>query len=226
MRALLAEDDAALRNTLVQVLEQANFGVDSIANGRQADTALLSGSYDLVILDLGLPDMDGLEVLRRLRSRKNLTPVLVLTARDDIDSRVEGLDLGADDYLVKPFALPELEARIRALTRRATGASPILRNGPLQLDFNNKQALLDGKALEFSAREITLLQALMCRIDQVVLKSRLAQQLSAWEAEIGTNAVEVYIHRLRKKLEKFGLHIRTVHGLGYVLESYNDNPEK
>lgn len=222
MRALLVEDDTALSETLLQVLKQANFGVDVVQDGRTADTALMAGGYNLIILDLGLPVMSGLDVLQRLRARQDLTPVLVLTARDEIESRVQGLDLGADDYLTKPFSLPELEARIRALTRRAAGASPVIINGPLQLDFNNRQVFVNGKLIEFSAREITLLQALMCRIGQVALKSRLTQQLSAWETEIGSNAVEVYIHRLRKKLEAYGLHIRTIHGLGYLMEPYVD----
>jgi len=220
MRILLVEDDAALRDTLCQALRQAGHGVDAVENGQAADSALVAGSYDLVVLDLGLPHLDGIEVLRRVRARQDSTPVLVLTARDGIDDRVQGLRLGADDYLVKPFALPELEARVAALLRRAGGGLVRLVHGPLELDVDGRVALLHGKLVELSARELTILEALMQRSGQVAIKTRLAQRISNWEGEVGTNAIEVYVHRLRRKLEPGGIHIRTIHGLGYLLEPH------
>lgn len=220
MRILLVEDDDALRDTLLQALRQAGHGVDPVGDGRAAENALAVGTYDLVVLDLGLPHLDGIEVLRRLRGRQDETPVLVLTARDGIDERVLGLKIGADDYLTKPFALPELEARVEALLRRASGGLVRLVNGPLELDLSSHLASLNGKTMEISPREMTILEALMQRLGQVVIKSRLAHQISDWEGEVGTNTIEVYIHRLRKKLEPCGIRIRTIHGLGYLLEPH------
>ena len=222
MRILLVEDDDALRDTLVQALRPAGYGIDSVADGRAADNALAAGAYDLVVLDLGLPQLDGIEVLRRLRGRQDRTPVLVLTARDGIDECVMGLKIGADDYLTKPFALAELEARVGALIRRATGGLARLLNGPLELDLVNRQLLLNGKPMEISVREMTILEALMQRLGKVVIKTRLAQQISDWDGEIGINAIEVYVHRLRRKLEPHGVRIRTIHGLGYLLEPYHE----
>ena len=219
MRILVVEDDPALAETLAEALRQNGYQIDIAADGQVADHALAGNhAYDLVILDLGLPRLDGLALLRRIRHRGRKTPVLVLTARVDIESRVQGLDLGADDYLPKPFALPELEARVRALLRRASDSLPLLEAGPLRLDPDHRQASLQGQPLSLSARETDLLEALMQRAGQVVLKNRLALQLSEWDAEIGSNAIEVYIHRLRKKLEHSGVSIRTIHGLGYLLE--------
>lgn len=221
MRILLVEDDGALRETLTQALRQAGYGVDPVADGRAADSALAAGAYDLLVLDLGLPQLDGIEVLRRLRSRQDRTPVLVLTARDGIEERVQGLKLGADDYLTKPFALPELEARIAALIRRAAGGLVRLLHGPLEFDLTNRLVSLNGKPMEISLREMAILEALMQRAGQVVIKTRLAHQISDWDGEVGANAIEVYVHRLRKKLEPVGIRIRTIHGLGYLLEPYD-----
>ena len=218
MRILVVEDDNALRDTLVQALSLGGYGVDAVSDGRVADRALTEGGYDLVVLDLGLPDLDGTEVLRRMRGRQDRTPVLVLSARDDIAERVHGLKIGADDYLTKPFALPELEARVEALIRRSTGGMTRLVQGPLVLDTAQRQLLLHGTPLELSLRELEILEALMQRAGQVVIKTRLAQQISHWDAEVGTNAIEVYVHRLRKKLEPHGIRIRTIHGLGYLLD--------
>jgi DNA-binding response OmpR family regulator len=218
MRILLVEDDDALRDTLMQALSQAGYGVDPAADGRVADHALATGGYDLVVLDLGLPDMDGTEVLRRMRGRLDRTPVLVLSARDDIAERVHGLKIGADDYLTKPFALPELEARVEALIRRSTGGMTCLVHGPLILDTAHRTLTMNGSPLELSLRELEILEALMQGAGQVIIKTRLAQQISQWDAEVGTNAIEVYVHRLRKKLEPCGVRIRTIHGLGYLLE--------
>lgn len=222
MRILLVEDDNALRDTLFQALRQADYGVDPVADGRVADSALIAGGYDLVVLDLGLPQLDGIEVLRRLRSRQDRTPVLILTARDGIDERVLGLKIGADDYLTKPFALPELEARVEALLRRASGGLAYLVHGPLVLDSAHRSLSLYGTPIDISLREMAILEALMQRVGQVVIKTRLAQQISDWDAEVGTNAIEVYIHRLRKKLEPAGVRIRTIHGLGYLLEPIDE----
>ncbi|MCL2524203.1 MAG: response regulator transcription factor [Betaproteobacteria bacterium] len=219
MRVLLVEDDEALRDTLSQALRQAGHGVDQVADGRAADNALVTGTYDLAVLDLGLPHVDGIEVLRRMRERQDRTPVLVLSARDGIDERVLGLRAGADDYLTKPFALRELEARVDALIRRAAGGLARLVHGPLEVDLAERTATVDGKPLDLTAREMAILEALMKRAGQVVIKTRLAQQIGDWASEVGSNTIEVYIHRLRKKLKPCGVGIRTIHGLGYLLET-------
>ncbi|MFH1812636.1 MAG: response regulator transcription factor [Pseudomonadota bacterium] len=223
MRLLLVEDDGALRATLFQALRLAGHGVDAVADGRTADAALATGTYDLVVLDLGLPHLDGLDVLQRLRERQDRTPVLVLTARDNIDERVRGLRRGADDYLTKPFALPELEARIEALLRRAAGGLVVLSQGPLEFDSVGRAATWQGRPLDLSVRETAILEALMQRAGQVVIKTRLAQQLSDWDGEVGANTIEVYVHRLRKKLDPLGIRIRTIHGLGYLLEQHAEH---
>jgi two-component system OmpR family response regulator len=172
-----------------------------------------------VILDIGLPKIDGYEVLRRLRHRGSKTPVLFLTARDGLDDRVRGLDLGGDDYLAKPFDLPELEARVRALIRRGqSGGGSLLVHGALTLDTAGRRAMLNGERLELSARELGVLEVLMLRSGRVVNKDQLAEQLYGWDEEVGANAIEVYVHRLRRKLEPAGVAIRTIRGLGYLLE--------
>ena len=222
MKILLVEDDAALRDTLYRLLRRSKHDVHPLGSGALADAALAGGTFDLVVLDLGLPYLDGIEVLRRLRARGDVTPVLVLTARDAVDHRVAGLDLGADDYLTKPVALPEFEARVRALLRRAGLGSAVLRVGALVLDPESRRASVSDNAVDISAREATILEALMQRPGQVVIKGRLAVRLSATESEVGQNAVEVYIHRLRRKLEPHGIAIRTIHGLGYMLEPPQD----
>lgn len=219
MRLLLAEDDMVLRDGLTRSLQQGGYVVDSTSNGQDADHALSVQNYDLLILDLGLPKMEGLEVLKRLRFRDKATPVLILTARDAIGDRVAGLDLGADDYLTKPFDLAELEARVRALVRRGQGAhSNLLKQGPLTLNFAGRRAYMNEVPLELSARELGVLEILMMRAGQVVGKDQLVDKLSNWEEGIGPNAIEVYVHRLRKKLEPAGIQIRTIRGLGYLLE--------
>jgi two-component system OmpR family response regulator len=222
MRILLVEDDIALRETLTSVLTRSGHGVDALADGRSADTALYAGGYDLAVLDIGLPLLDGFEVLRRLRDRRDKTPVLVLTARDEVENRVKGLDLGADDYLTKPFALIEFEARVRAALRRGSGASSTLEVGSIRLDIETKQLFIGDEPLLLSLREVAILEALMISAGKVVRKQKLTQQLSRWDSEIGTNAVEVYVHRLRKKLEPRGVIIRTIYGLGYLLETTHE----
>jgi two-component system, OmpR family, response regulator len=180
---------------------------------------LAAQNYDLVILDLGLPRLDGYEVLRRLRRRGSKMPVLILTARDALDDRVKGLDLGGDDYLTKPFDLPELEARVRSLIRRGqSGGGSLLSHGTLTLDTVGRRATLGGEPLDLSARELGVLEVLMLRSGRVVNKDQLAEQLYGWDEEVGPNAIEVYVHRLRRKLEPAGVTIRTIRGLGYLLE--------
>jgi two-component system, OmpR family, response regulator len=218
MRILLAEDDRTIADGLGRALRQAGYAVDWVANGSDADHALVGGAYDLVILDLGLPRMSGLDVLRRLRSRKANVPVLILTALDGTNDRVKGLDLGADDYMAKPFELPELEARVRALTRRSTGTTPRIEYGTLVFDQVNRCALHDGEMLDLSARELGLLEILMSRAGRLVSKDQLVDHLCGWGEEVSHNAIEVYIHRLRKKIEASGATIATVRGLGYCFE--------
>jgi two-component system OmpR family response regulator len=222
MRILLVEDDTVLADGLTHVLGQSGYAVTGAASGTYAESALLTQNFDLVILDLGLPDMEGFELLRRLRARKNPVPVLVLTARDALNDRIKGLEWGADDYMVKPFDLRELEARIHALIRRRYGGFGELKVGRLTLDTLNRQVLVDDTPIILSAREYGVLEALLIHAGRVVSKDRIAQRLSAGNDELGDNAIEVYIHRLRKRMEAFGVKIRTVRGLGYLLEKDAD----
>lgn len=219
LRLLLAEDDKILSDTLTLALSQSGYVLDTVTDGIGADSALAHDVFDLVILDLGLPGLDGTQVLKRLRARKSNVPVLILTARDSLGDRIGGLDLGADDYLTKPFDLLELEARIRALIRRRHKLSDTrIDFGPLSFDTVGKCASVGGRNLELSAREISLLEILLLRAGRVVSKEQLAGSLYGWDEDVGENAIEVGIHRLRKRLEPFGIHIRTVRGLGYLLD--------
>ncbi|WIM04445.1 MAG: response regulator transcription factor [Candidatus Nitricoxidivorans perseverans] len=218
MRILLAEDDAVIADGLIRALRKSGYAVDHVATGADADTALLSQQFDLLILDLGLPRLSGIEVLHRLRARKNATPVLILTAQDGIDDRVRGLDAGADDYLTKPFALPELEARVRALTRRGTGQPTRIEIGALSYDQAERVVKIHAQVIDLSARELAVLEVLMLRAGRLVGKEQLVDHLCGWGEEVSTNAIEVYVHRLRKKLESAGVCITTVRGLGYCLE--------
>jgi DNA-binding response OmpR family regulator len=216
---LVVEDDPGLRVTLRQALTAAGYGVDAAADGETALAAVASRSYALMVLDLGLPQIDGLHVLRRLRAGQDSVPVLVLTARDGLEHRVLGLKLGADDYLAKPFELEELEARVAGLIRRASGDQHALINGPLQV-YPGQLAKLRGTAFSLPKRELDVLAALMHRPGHVVRKARLTAALGDRNGGVGDNAVEVYVHRLRRKLEREGFVIRTVHGVGYVLEPF------
>jgi len=219
MRILIAEDDSILADGLIRSLRQSAYAVDHVKNGVEADTALSMQTFDLLILDLGLPRMSGLEVLRRLRARNSTLPVLILTAADSVDERVKGLDLGADDYMAKPFSLQELEARVRALTRRGLGtASAVLKHGPLSFDATGRVAYLNDQMVELSARELSLLEVLLQRAGRLVSKDQLVERLCEWGEEVSNNAIEVYIHRLRKKIEQGPVRIATVRGLGYCLE--------
>ena len=222
MRILIAEDDAVLADGLTRSLRQSGYSVDCVKDGLAADAALATGQFDLLILDIGLPKLSGFEVLRRVRGRHSTLAVLILTALDGVDDRVRGLDLGADDYLAKPFALQELEARVRALTRRGhSSASRVMKHGDLTFDQIGKTAALDGQVLDLSARELALLEILMQRAGRMVNKEQIVDLLCQWGEEVSTNAVEVYVHRLRKKLEVGGVRISTVRGLGYCLERPN-----
>lgn len=219
MRILLVEDDALLADGLARSLRQSGYLVEIAADGLTADRWLETESFDLTILDLGLPGLDGSTVLQRLRARQQRTPVLILSARLALEERVRLLDLGADDYVVKPVALVELEARIRALIRRGVGSpEPTIRLGRLELDTVGKRAWLAGTALELSAREWAALEFLASRVNRIVNKEQIAQSLYSWDEEITPNAIEKFISRLRAKLEPAGVTIRTVRGLGYYLE--------
>ena len=218
MRILIAEDDRIIADGLGHSLRQSRYAVDWVANGVDADNALTTGAYDLVILDLGLPKLSGFDVLRRLRSRKSKVPVLILTALDGTSDCVKGLDLGADDYMAKPFELPELEARVRALTRRSMGTAPVIEFGALAFDQIHRCALLNGEMIDLSSRELGLLEILMTRAGRLVSKDQLVEHMCGWGEEVSHNAIEVYVHRLRKKIEPSGVKIATVRGLGYCFE--------
>lgn len=222
MRILIAEDDTIIADGISRSLRRSGYAVDCAYTGLDADTALMTGSYDLLILDLGLPKLPGLEVLKRLRSRKSQLPVLILTALDGTSDRVKGLDLGADDYMAKPFELAELEARVRALTRRSAGTTPLIELGQLSYDQVGRVALINGQPLDLSARELGLLEFLLTRAGRLVSKDQLVDHLCGWGEEVSHNAIEVYVHRLRKKLEPGGVRIVTVRGLGYCLEKPQD----
>jgi two-component system OmpR family response regulator len=220
MRILIAEDDPILADALRCTLRQSGYAVDWVKNGGEADAALNTHEFDLLILDISLPKLCGFEVLKRLRARNSRLPVLVLTALDSLSDRVRGLDAGADDYLAKPFQLAELEARVRALTRRGmAGAPTLIKHGRLSFDQVGRVAELDGERLELSARELALLELFLQRSGRLAHKDQLVEHLCEWGEEVSTNAIEVYVHRLRKKLEPGGIRISTVRGVGYRLEA-------
>ena len=216
MRILLVEDDKLLGDGVQAGLAQSGFNVDWVRDGIAADLALKTGEYAGVVLDLGLPRLSGLDLLQRLRHGGNKVPVLILTARDSVEDRVKGLDAGADDYLIKPFDLHELAARLRALVRRASGeAAPKLRVGEIELDPAARSVSFRGRPVELSGREFALLQELMLNAGRVLTRDRLAQSLYSWGEEIESNAIEVHVHHLRRKLAPELL--RTVRGVGYLM---------
>ena len=222
MRILIVEDDASLASGLGRILQAEGFATDVAARGEQAVEAARHERFDLVILDIGLPGIDGFEVLRRLRaSEAQRVPVLVLTAREAIGDRVHGLDLGADDYMAKPFAMPELTARVRALIRRSQAQTgPRIQHGPLTLDTVARRAYLSNEPLELAAREWAVLEVLLGKVEKIVSKESIIQAVAGWDEELSPNAIEVYISRLRSKLERAGVRIRTVRGFGYMLEEF------
>jgi two-component system, OmpR family, response regulator len=219
MRILISEDDSALAEALRFALTQSGFAVDWVANGLAADEALKGAGFGLLILDLGLPKLDGLEVLRRLRRRNDPLPVLILSGREQPEEKVAGLDLGADDYLVKPFSLNELQARVRALLRRGHGAAaPVLSYRDLSFDPVARVATIRGHPLPLSTHELSVLEVLMRRFGRVVSKEQLVEQIYTYDQEVSHNAIEVYVHRLRKKIGDTGLVVRTLYGRGYALD--------
>jgi two-component system, OmpR family, response regulator len=218
MHVLLVEDDLILADGLSRVLRMHGMAVDTVATGDTADMLLQHTDIAVLVLDIGLPGIDGFEVVRRLRARGSALPVLLLTARDAISDRVRGLELGADDYLVKPFATPELVARIKALVRRSSPQSHELQIGNLSLDQFSKRAYIDGKPLELSVREWAVLEYLIQQIGRVVSKQQIIEAILTWNEEVSLNAVEVYVSRIRTKIAASNLNIRTIRGFGYVLE--------
>lgn len=219
MRILITEDDDALAEALQFALTQAGYAVDRIANGTAADEALKADVFGLLVLDLGLPKLDGFEVLRRLRRRNTTMPVLILSGREQPEEKVTGLDLGADDYLVKPFSLNELLARVRALLRRGHGVvPPVVTYGSLSFDTIGRSAAVDGRALPLSVHETGVLEVLLHRFGRVVSKEQLVEQLYSYDKEVSQNAIEVYVHRVRKKISGAGVSVRTLYGRGYLLD--------
>ena len=220
MRILITEDDPALAEALRFTLMQSGYAVDWVQNGAMADRTLRDAVFDLLILDLGLPELDGFDVLRRLRKHDDRIRVLILSAREAAEEKVHGLDLGADDYLAKPFSVEELQARVRALLRRRHGqGATVIHAGKLAFDTVERVASIDTRALDLSLHETAVLEALISRIGKVVSKDQLVEQLYNYERDVGYNAIEVYIHRLRKKLDGSGLTVRTLYGRGYALEA-------
>jgi len=221
MRILVVEDDPLLGDGIQAGLAQAGFSVDWVKDGIAGELALKTASHAAVVLDLGLPRLAGLELLRRIRAGGNKTPVLVLTARDSVEDRIKGLDNGADDYMVKPFDLHELAARLRALIRRSAGeAAPLLRVGEIEVDPAARRVQFKGRPIELPAREYALLHALLLAAGRVLTREQLAERLYAWGEEVESNAIDVHIHHLRRKLAP-GV-IRTVRGVGYLMPRERD----
>ncbi|AKM39428.1 transcriptional regulator [Burkholderia contaminans FFH2055] len=226
MRVLLVEDNPNLAQSLNDALSAARFAVDHMADGEAADHVLRTQDYALVILDLGLPKLDGLEVLRRLRARRNPVPVLILTAHGSVEDRVKGLDLGADDYLAKPFELTELEARARALIRRSLGHEHArVECGPLSYDSIDRSFHFAGEPLSLTPRERSVLEVLILRNGRAINKETLSEKIFGLDESVNADAIEIYVYRLRKKLENTGVAIVTLRGLGYLLEAKAETAE-
>jgi two-component system OmpR family response regulator/two-component system response regulator QseB len=216
MRLLLVEDDVMIGESVLDALRGEGYAVDWVRDGHVADAAWSTEHYDLVLLDLGLPRLDGLQVLKKARARRDRTPVLIATARDAVNDRIRGLDAGADDYVLKPYDLDELQARIRALLRRAAGrAEPVFEHGPVRLNPATHEATFEGQPVQLSQREWAVLEALIARPGVILSRTQLEEKLYSWKDEISSNAVEVYVHSLRKKLGAD--FIRNIRGMGYVI---------
>jgi two-component system response regulator QseB len=216
MRVLLVEDDQMIADAVRTALEQDGHAVDCVRDGESALLALRTASFDMLLLDLGLPKRDGLQVLRELRARGDTTPVIIVTARDDVASRVAGLDGGADDYIVKPFDLEELGARMRSVLRRGAGrGDPVIEHGGIRLNPVTHEVFRDGQPVALSAREYAVLEALLLRPGAVLSRSQLEDRVYGWGGEIESNAIEVHVHSLRRKLGSE--RIRTLRGVGYYV---------
>ena len=219
VRILLVEDNQALAEGLSTILRGSGYAVDMVADGASAEAVAAAETYDLVILDLNLPEMDGLDVLRAMRARQNNAAVMILTARGAPEERVKGLDLGADDYLIKPFDISELEARIRVLLRRRAGLrSSIVQFGGVTLDLTSRTFSGSGMPLDIPAREVALLELLFLRAGKVVSKDTIVRSLTGFDEDLSANAIEQYVSRLRRRLAPHGLTVRTARGIGYYLE--------
>ncbi|MGE5385390.1 MAG: response regulator [Betaproteobacteria bacterium] len=223
MRVLVVEDDGLVAAGIKQGLTNAGYTADVAGSAEAAENHLAEEDFDLAIVDIGLPKADGLTLVRRLRERGKSLPVLILTARDSMDDTIAGLNVGADDYMTKPFRLPELVARVRALIRRANAVtSTILQHGALTMDASSHSALLGGEPLELTGREWTILETLLMASPKVVSKDKLVQSLAGWDKDITPNAIEVQISRLRSKLEAGNICIRTIRGIGYRIDGNDD----
>ena len=223
MRILVVEDNRTLADGLAAVLRVAGYAVDVVHDGVSADAVLTTETFDLVVLDLSLPELDGLDVLRRMRARRNASSVLVLTARGALDERVRGLDLGADDYMTKPFEVSELEARIRVLLRRQAGLhNSSIAFGSIELDTVSRTLSAFGQTLEIPARELSVLETLLRKAGKVVAKQSIIESLAAFDDDLSENAVEQYISRLRRRLAPYALTVRVARGLGYYLDRIAD----
>ncbi|KQV35911.1 MULTISPECIES: response regulator transcription factor [unclassified Rhizobium] len=219
MRILLVEDNATLSEGLSAILRSSGYAVDAVADGASANAVLATENFDLVILDLTLPEMDGLEVLRAMRARQNKSAVMILTARGTPEERVKGLDLGADDYMIKPFDVGEFEARVRVLLRRQAGLrASNVSYGNVSFDLKSRVFSVDGALIDIPARELGLLEILFLRAGKVVAKEAIIQSLTAFDDDLSANAIEQYVSRLRKRLAPHGLTVRTARGIGYYLE--------
>ena len=218
MHILLVEDDSVLADGILRIFKGHGMVVDVVQNGNDADALLQRAEISVVVLDIGLPGIDGFEVIRRLRARGSHVPVLLLTARDSVQDRVYGLELGADDYLVKPFATQELVARVRALLRRSAPQPLEMHLGGLSLNTSSRRAKINGKTIDLSVREWAVLEYLLQQASRVVSRQQIIDAILPWGAELTLNAVEVYISRIRLKIADAGIEIRTIRGFGYMLE--------
>ncbi len=223
MRILLVEDNKALSEGLVAILRGSGYAVDVVHDGASANAVIATETFDLVILDLNLPEMDGLDVLRSMRARQNKAAVLILTARGTQEEKIKGLDLGADDYMIKPFDISEFEARVRVLLRRQAGLrSSLVSYGNVSFDLNSRTFSAGGITVDIPARELGLLEILFMRAGKVVAKEAIIQSLTAFDDDLSANAIEQYVSRLRKRLAPHGLTVRTARGIGYYLDKMAD----